>query len=468
MKLWKVWYEQVQGLRGSCSRLQTFLWMVTVLAGFSIRDDLAGVTSFVRCLALHEGHYYSLLRFFHSSAVDLEKLRMLWVGMCLTMFKTSVYRVRGKPVTLADGFKNPKEGRKMPAVRSLHQESNNNTKPAFIMGHYFECISLLVQKANQAFAVPLVSNIHDGVIFNKEERKRTLIDKFIVLMLATMKEFYVVADAYYAARKVMTALKQGGGHLITRMKGNAVAWTHPNSQCKEGRRNRGRPRIYGDKVHLGTLFNSTEHFTGMPSPVYGEKNVEIQYRVLDLLLRPFAIEVRIVLVIHPNRGKIILVSTDRDLSAFEIIKLFGLRFKIEVGFRHATRVLGIYAYHFWMSNMEKISRGTKSQEIYNRDEKYQNDVRRKLHAYHLFAQLGLIAQGLLIYISVYFKDDVWRLFGSWMRTMKTQMCPSELVVTYALRSSFWVFLWELPKNDIWKKFVKDKVAFGRLPGVKRA
>ena len=44
-------------------------------------------------------------------------------------------RVNGRTVVLADGLKRPKEGRKMPAVKSLHQESRCNAKASFIMGH---------------------------------------------------------------------------------------------------------------------------------------------------------------------------------------------------------------------------------------------------------------------------------------------------------------------------------------------
>ena len=45
----------------------------------------------------------------------------------------------------ADGIKIPKCGRKMPAVKFLHQQSEANTKPEFITGHSLQAVSLLVQ-----------------------------------------------------------------------------------------------------------------------------------------------------------------------------------------------------------------------------------------------------------------------------------------------------------------------------------
>lgn len=67
-------------------------------------------------------------------------------------------------------------------------------------------------------------------------------------------------------------------------------------------------------------------------------------------------------------------------------------------------------------------------------------VRRKLGAYHVYVQLGAIAQGLLLHLAINHTAEVWRGFWSWLRTMKPDMPPSELVVANALRSSLPAFL----------------------------
>ena len=81
-------------------------------------------------------------------------------------------------------------------------------------------------------------------------------------------------------------------------------------------------------------------FTDAPSPVYGESNVTLRYRCLDLMWRPAGLLVRFVIVLHPNRGTIFLLSTDRTLAPLESLQLYGYRFRIEVGFRQAVHVLG--------------------------------------------------------------------------------------------------------------------------------
>ena len=52
----------------------------------------------------------------------------------------------------------------MPAVKSLHQESESNTKPAYIMGHSYQAVSVLVKAARSILAVPLAIRIHEGIV----------------------------------------------------------------------------------------------------------------------------------------------------------------------------------------------------------------------------------------------------------------------------------------------------------------
>lgn len=55
-------------------------------------------------------------------------------------------------------------------------------------------------------------------------------------------------------------------------------------------------------------------------------------------------------------------------------------------------------------------------------------------------QLLYIAQGLLQYLAITARSTVGNLFRSWLRTMRTELPPAELVVAHALRSSLPEFL----------------------------
>jgi len=48
------------------------------------------------------------------------------------LFGERILRMNGRPVILADGKKKGKEGKTMPARKSLHQESKSTTRPVFL------------------------------------------------------------------------------------------------------------------------------------------------------------------------------------------------------------------------------------------------------------------------------------------------------------------------------------------------
>jgi hypothetical protein len=463
MPLWIRWYQTVAPLRAACARRRTFLWLVVILAAMSVRSDLAGVTSLVRSHWLRPRCYHRLLYFFHSPALDLPKLIGTWTALVLRLFARRLVRVGPRLVLLADGFKAPKEGRKMPAVKSLHQQSAGNTKPDFIMGHSCQAVSLLVQALGGCVAVPLACRIHEGLVFSNRWR-RTLLDKLVGLLfdLGLEQAFYLVADAYYASRKVALPLLDRGHHLVSRLRCTATAYEPAQPSAK---RRRGRPRRYGKKVKLYPLFKQRDTFRSAPSPVYGERGIQLRYRCLDLLWRPLGRLVRLVLVDHPTRGQLILLCTDITLAPLPIIQLYGWRFKIEVSFKQAVHTVGTYAYHFWMKAMTPIRRGDGNQYLHRQSDRYRAQVRRKLAAYERHIQIGLIVQGLLQYLAVFHPQAVWRSFGSWLRTANRAAAPSELVVAHALRHAFPDFLLSLPPTDGIKKFLADKLAPERCPNM---
>jgi hypothetical protein len=206
-------------------------------------------------------------------------------------------------------------------------------------------------------------------------------------------------------------------------------------------------------------------FTSAPSPVYGEKDLTLSYRVMDLLWRPIGVLVRFVLVIHPTRGRKILLSSDLSLGPLQIIELFGVRFKIEVSFKQALYTIGTYCYHFWMAAMTPLPRRSGNQYLHRKPREYRDQLRRKIRAYHAHIQIGCIAQGILQALSILCTASVWKYFGSWLRTIRPGILPSELVVALAMRHTLPVFLADSHSDHPLAKFIRERIDLTRHEGL---
>ena len=68
------------------------------------------------------------------------------------------------------------------------------------------------------------------------------------------------------------------------------------------------------------------------------------------------------------------MSTDVSLSAVEIIRLYGLRFKIEHSFKQAMRVIGTFAYHFWMLDMTPLRYRNGNQHLHRKSAYYRLEL----------------------------------------------------------------------------------------------
>lgn len=339
MGIWMEWWKWACGLRGACSRERTFMWLLVALAGFSIRDDLLGVSSFIRRIGLREFCYDRLLDFFHTPALCVAELARTWTSTVFGLHP-GIVRHGGFPVIVGDGIKIGKSGRKMPGVKLLRQESESNTKPEYMMGHSCQAVCILVERLASVAAVPLAARIHEGVVFSNRDRRTTL-DKMVLLLFELGIEggLILLADAYYASRKIILPLLERGCHLISKAKTNAVAYLPAPAPAKI---RRGRKKVYGRKVRLSAMFGEPSAMKEAPSPVYGEKGVLLRYASAMLLWRPVGVMVLFVAVLHPTRGKCLLLCTDPTMEPLDVIRLYGLRFKIEVSFKQSIHTIGAY------------------------------------------------------------------------------------------------------------------------------
>lgn len=153
------------------SRKATYKWFIIVIIGLMLRSDQLGVTtSVMRALSLPARCYEKLNQFFRSDAWSLESIRMAWLQ--IIQRTAPLVRYNEKVVLVGDGVKQSEEARRMPAVKKLHQESENNSKATFRT--FVWSVGILMGTPQKWFCLPLFINLQDGVkaIFgwNKQER----------------------------------------------------------------------------------------------------------------------------------------------------------------------------------------------------------------------------------------------------------------------------------------------------------
>lgn len=302
MHLWKNWFKLVLQLRNAFSRFRTFQWFIIVIAAFSVRDDLLGVSSFVRALWILPCNYKRLLDFFNSSAISLVNLKCLWTQCVLKNFP--LIRLNKRILLVADGLKIPKSGKHMPAVKLLHQQSDNNNKPEFINGHSCQSVGILGGfKEKTVFSVPLTTDIHEGFIENSSDNK-TLLDKMnnMIQSLNIDENAYLIVDAYYNSKNFFIQ-KPKNIDIITRVRNNGIAYEKIKSQTSK---KRGRPKIYGKKLKLNHFFNKPNLFKTINSPLPNEAHIKLQIYSNNFLIRVNGgLLCKFLLVIHPKKGCII-------------------------------------------------------------------------------------------------------------------------------------------------------------------
>jgi hypothetical protein len=442
-------------MRPAFSRRATYVWFVIVFVGFLIRTDTFGVSSIIRALTLAPEHYPSLLHFFHSSAWNVQGLLALWWAW-LGQHQIA-YRVGGRIVLVGDHTKAPKDGRKMPAVTTLHQNSETASKPSFFRGHHWGCIALVVKACDKYFATPLWANIQEGLeMVNRSKQAPSPMTTWTVAMAqhvasAMNRRAYLVLDAYFAVGPVFLLAAQvhhgvqHAVHIVTRAKKNIVAYVPATPNKK---RKRGRPKIYGKKLKLAQVFDSkakSYQFQTGQAMVY-ERREKVKYLVLDLLWKPVKGMLRFVLV-ETSRGRMILITSDLSLDPLVVLELYCRRTTVETMFNTLKHTLGAMAYHFWSRYLSPASRRPKKRQSQKQRTSCPRKTQNTLSAIEKFVNLQLLVLGMLQLIAKKYPVQVKRAACCWLRTVSSST-PSEFITRMALTQVLTSNLWGFGKDWI--------------------
>lgn len=454
-------YESLYGFRKVFSRHRSWLIFAMLVLGFMGVSEITGVSSFCRFWLLNERGYYPLLGFFRSNAWSLHQLIDHWSYFVLAQ-QESIF-IQGRLVFLGDHTSVSQEGRRMPGVVSIHQDSETQSKSSYFRGQYWGAIGVLVGTLASPFCLPLMLKIHQGFAQIGEEPKaredRSTLGERVVRMaldlalkndvpsVLILDAFFSVASVFKLADSVYsTAIKAPMVTIIVRAKKNYVAYLPAKVPKKK---KRGRPKKYGKKVVLIDVFEHQKRFAKVTCQIY-HRSETILINYIDLLWKPTGSMIRFVFAIT-SRGPIILMCSDLDQNPILALELYCSRVRIEVMFDVLKNVLFAFNFRFWSKKMPRNSRKPKKNKNLHLPEAQDlPTVKRCWEAYECFVMIGVIAQGLLQLLSLKFTQQIWRKHHFFVRTFSREL-PSEKTVKQVITPIVIFNLMALPSNGIMRE-----------------
>ncbi len=419
-------------------------------------QEHAGVTSIIRELWINPVRYEAMIHFFHSNAWKLASLQAHWFQIVSRL--PELLKENAMPILIGDGTKEGKEGRRMPCVKKLHQESENSSKASYIFGHMFGGIGVLLGNAEKMFCLPLSVTLHDGnrtirawLEDNTAEeshvvrtiREACALTKAFIPSVLLLDRYYLTVPALQALESETLAAGRSLLTIITKAKRNATAYEQPVRKPGPG-----RPPLKGEPVKLAKLFEvEADRFTQASVRAYG-KQEQVTYLCRDYLwgLKHYQ-ELRFVLV-NWFGTQSILVCTNLTFTPEQIIRLYSYRFKIECCFREMKQTVAGFSYRFWSKHMPKLNRYAKKGSdplALVKDKKQQERIISSYKATQGFVMLSCIAMGLLQICALRFADSIYKSPLRWLRT-KSNPYPSEATVADFMRKS--IFLMFRNRNDL--------------------
>jgi len=198
----------------------------------------------------------------------------------------------------------------------------------------------------------------------------------------------------------------------------------------------GNPRKYGVRVVLYSLFSDISKFTETTMILYG-KETKVKYLCRDLIWKPTKGLIRFVVVMLNGKDRCVLMSSSLELSAEEIITVYGLRFKIETSFDEQKNSMGCFSYRFWTTALSKKKKWKIVEQPV--DAESQERIASAKRAIDSYVCLTTIATGILTIIAFTHNREIWKRYPGWIRTLRGAI-PSIAIVKETIAQVFPDFL----------------------------
>ena len=260
----------------------------------------------------------------------LEKGRWSWLALARQFTRLVMQVVKEDVIHLAiDDTLTLRASKKAPASQIHHQHGNKPNLSQYVQGQCWVSLAWVVKfKGKRHVALPLLTRLIPSVgNTGKLVAANTLIRA--IHQLFEGKVVRVLVDSWYMRRLFIESMLQRGFHVIGQIRIDTRLYDEP---VKKRKKQRGRPRKYGDKYTPKRIAHLKR--TVVTLPLYGKEQT-VRYR--SKLVKARFLNGRLVRAawceFKSEQGEYkkasLLLSTDTSLSPEQVIESYGKRWAIE-------------------------------------------------------------------------------------------------------------------------------------------
>jgi hypothetical protein len=167
-------------------------------------------------------------------------------------------------------------------------------------------------------------------------RIQVMVNNLLALVGHVLQIGYLVLDGKFGNNNALQMARQTGLHLISKLRRDSALYFRFDGPYA----GRGRPRKYGDKVDCDNI--PAQHLRTRKL----EKGIQTDIYQAEMLHKEFAQALNVVIIVKTNlktgaRARVILFSSDLQLTHEQITDYYSLRFQIEFNFRDAKQYWGL-------------------------------------------------------------------------------------------------------------------------------
>ena len=234
-----------------------------------------------------------------------------------------LYR-KGEPLcVLLDDSKAKKRGKLVQAAAIMF----DHVSKCYLWGHQFVCITLSYRGMTIPYAIALYRPKDDCKRRKLPFRKLTSIAEDLIREMPDfgVSTVYVVADTYFASKRIIQSARSKGYHFVTVLKSNR------------------RILVNGRSTTIKRFI--ARHFTHQRKHSVHIGNHRYRTRSQQIYLPGVGEGKLVISQVKGRTSELALFSTQLAADAASIVAIYRVRWSIEVFFKLSKQYLGLTAYH---------------------------------------------------------------------------------------------------------------------------